>query len=65
MFIAGGERSLNFFFLSLTVERGEGREKERERIIDVRNIDRLPLAHSPTGDQTHNPGMCPDWESNP
>ena len=29
-----------------------------------RNIDRLPLAHAPTGDQTHNPGLCPDWKLN-
>ena len=23
-----------------------------------------PLMHPPTGDLAHNPGMCPDWESN-
>ena len=33
---------------------GERREKERERNINVQ----LP------GDLAHNPGMCPDWESN-
>ena len=22
------------------------------------------LSHSPTGDLAHNPGLCPDWESN-
>ena len=22
------------------------------------------LSHTPTGDLAHNPGMCPDWESN-
>ena len=27
-------------------------------------VDWLPLAHPPTGDLTHNPGMCPDWELN-
>ena len=25
-----------------------------------RNIDGLPLARAPVGDQTHNPGMCAD-----
>ena len=50
-----------FFFLrfSLFLERGEGREKERER-----NIDWLPLTHSPTRHLACNPGMCPDQESN-
>ena len=23
------------------------------------------LLHAPTGDLVRNPGMCPDWESNP
>lgn len=27
-------------------------------------MDRLPLAHIPTGDQAQNVGMCPNWESN-
>ena len=30
-----------------------------------RNIDQLPPIRTPTGDQTHNLGMCPDQESNP
>ena len=30
-----------------------------------RNIDWLPSIHAPTGARTHNPGMCPDRESNP
>ena len=37
-------------FIYLFLEQGEGREKERERSINVW----LPL----------NPGMCPDWELN-
>ena len=41
-------------FISLFLERGERREKEREK-----NINQLPLA-----DLARNPGMCPDWESN-
>ena len=41
------------------LERGEGMKKERERNINV------PLAHTPTGDPTHDIGMCSNWESNP
>ena len=44
----------------LFLSRGEGREKERERNINVW----LPLMHPPTGDLARNPGMCPDWQSN-
>ena len=46
------------FYLFLM--RGDEREKERERNINVW----LPLACLPTGDLAHNPGMCPDWELN-
>ena len=35
-------------FIYLFLERGEGREKERERNSSVRNIDRLPHVHAPT-----------------
>ena len=38
---------------------------QRKKYWCERNIDRLPPAQAPTADQTHNPGMCPDWESNP
>ena len=44
----------------LFLERKEGKEKERERNINVW----LPLARPPLGDLTCNPSMCPDWESN-
>ena len=37
----------------MILERGKGRERDRERNI------------TPTRDQTCNLGMCPDWESNP
>ena len=47
-------------FIYLFLERGEGKEKERERNINVW----LPLIQPPAGDLAHNPGMCPDWESN-
>ena len=47
-------------------KRRERRERERGRETSVceRNIDWLPLACALTRDQTHNPGMCPDQESN-
>ena len=45
--------------LYLFLEREEGREKVRKR-----NTDQLPLIHSLTRDQAHNPGVCPDQESN-
>ena len=48
------------FYLFIYLERGEGREKVRERNINVW----LPLTWPPTGDLACNPGMCPDWESN-
>ena len=47
-------------FTYLFLERGEGREKERERNINVW----LPLMWPPTGHLAHNPGMCPDSELN-
>ena len=52
----------NFFkdFIYLFLERGEEREKERERNSNVW----LPLACPILGTMTRNPGMCPDWESN-
>ena len=39
---------------------GEERDKERERNISVW----LSLMCLFTGDPAHNPGICPDWESN-
>ena len=49
--------SLNFIIF---LDRGEGREKESKRNIDVL----LPLTHPLLGIWPHNPGMCPDWELN-
>ena len=52
---------LSFFQNYLFLERGEGREKKKER-----NIDWLSLTHiHPTEDQVHNPGMFSEWEWNP
>ena len=37
------------YFIYLILERGEGREKERERNIGARNVDWLPLARPQPG----------------
>ena len=43
----------------LFLDREEGREKEGEKHQCV------VASHAPpTGDRAHNPGVCPDWESN-
>ena len=41
------------------------RERRREGGREERNTDRLSLVCAPTGNQTHNPDMCFDWEPNP
>ena len=58
-----GKRKLIFFFKDFIylVFRERGREGEREGEKHQWVI--VPHA-SPTGDPAHNPGMCPDWESN-
>ena len=43
------------FFMYLFLERGEGKEKNRERNINVREKHQ---SVAPTGDRTCNPGMC-------
>ena len=49
----------------LFLERGEGREKERERNINVRQKhSSVASGVPPTRDLACNPGRCPDWESN-
>ena len=58
------EESLKIFFFNFILEIGEGREKERARNINVRKINWLPPVQALTRDQTHNPGMCPNQESN-
>ena len=55
---------LGFFVLTqgnaywLIIERGERREKERERNINVRNIDWWLLICSLTRHRIHSPGVC-------
>ena len=45
----------------LFIFRGRGREGEREG----EKHQCVVASHTPaTGDLAHNPGMCPDWESN-
>ena len=52
-------------FIYLYVERGEGREKEMERNIDVWEIHWwVASCTPPAGYLSCNPGMCPDLESN-
>ena len=60
-------RAFSFFFFSFTDSRERGREEKREGKIQQceKNIHQLPLACTLTGDQTCNPGMSPDWKSNP
>ena len=47
------------FYLFIFRERGRGGEREGEKHNCV-----VASYKSPTGDLAHNPGICPDWESN-
>ena len=48
-------------FIYLFLERREGKERERER----EKHQCVVASHMPpTRDLAHNPGTCPDWESN-
>ena len=49
----------NRFYLFIFRERGKEGKREGEKHQCV-VVSRAP----PTGDLAHNPGMCPDWESN-
>ena len=48
----------------LFLERGEGREKERERNIGCAGDISVASCTPPAWGLARNPGMCPDWESN-
>ena len=45
------------FYLFIFRERGKEGRREEEKHQCVVASDMVP-----TGDQAHNPGMCPDWE---
>ena len=45
-------------------ERGREGEREQEKHQCPRNTSISCLSHAPNGDQAHNAGMGPDWESN-
>ena len=49
----------DFIYLLIFRDRGREGESEGEKHHCV-----VASHASPTGDQAHNPGMCPDWESN-
>ena len=55
-------------FIYLFSERGEGREKVKERVISIsmykENHPSVASCTPPTGDLAHNTGVCPDWELN-
>ena len=52
-------------FIYLSLERGEGREKGKERNIDVREKHPAPASCMPPAeDLACNRGMCPDQELN-
>ena len=48
-------------FIYLSLEMGKEGEKQGERHQCERDIRWLSFSHAPTRDQTHNPGMCCDW----
>ena len=53
-------------FIYLLLERGEGREKERERNINVQEIHQMTASHTPlSGDLACKSGMCPDLGNEP
>ena len=47
------------YFIYLFLERGREAVREGEKHHCV-----VASSTPPTGDLAHNPGMCPDWESN-
>ena len=57
--------ALLFKKIYLFLERGEGREKYRERNNYAQKIHQSIASHAPPpGDLACSPGKCPDWESN-
>ena len=56
--------SLLRFYLFIFREKGRERHREEEKYQFVRETSIGCLSQAPTRDMAHNPGMCPDWESN-
>ena len=56
----------DFIYLLLERERGRDGEREREKHQCARETLISCLSHPTprTWDLAHNPGMCPNWESN-
>ena len=52
------------FYLLIFLERGERREKVRERSMCETPLYRLPLARPQLGGLVRNRGLCPDREWN-
>ena len=53
-----------FFFHCFQREKGREKERERHQCDTEASFGCFPVC-SPTGDQTLNLGMCPDWKSEP
>ena len=52
-------------FISLCFRKGKGGRKRGRKNINVWEEHQSVASHvPPTGDLAHNPGTCPDWESN-
>ena len=61
MFLAQTCSEKNCFLKILFIFRQRGREGERE---EEKHQCVVASCMTTTGDLAHNPGMCPDWESN-
>ena len=56
-YVSGTESKLKILFIFRERGREEEREGEKHQCVVASHVP-------PTGDLAHNPGMCPDWESN-
>ena len=52
------------FYLFIFRQRGRGGEREGEKHEEEKHQCVVASHAPPTGDLAHNPGMCPNWESN-
>ena len=56
-YVSGTESKLKILFIFRERGREEERAGEKHQCVVASHVP-------PTGDLAHNPGMCPDWESN-